>query len=172
MQVDVGNLSKAVKCDKVEFSATWQIFLLRNALFVLLNYLSRVLKCRREEVRSVICDDCLEVCIWVKLFTGFIVLKLLTLSNIRFKLVTNVCVTKRMCIRNRKSSEKNTEEETYSCSDLDRSRKLQELQAPRILRQSAHESGKGVSPTHRPPLPPMEDPWYSLMLEAESTPGL
>jgi hypothetical protein len=25
---------------------------------------------------------------------------------------------------------------------------------PQISRQSAHESGKGVSPTHRPPLPP------------------
>jgi hypothetical protein len=40
-----------------------------------------------------------------------------------------------------------------------------------ISRQSAHESGKVVSPTHRPPLPPRRYSWYSLLLEAESTPG-
>ena len=28
------------------------------------------------------------------------------------------------------------------------------------------------SPTHRPPLPPGRYPWYSFLLEAESTPGL
>jgi hypothetical protein len=33
--------------------------------------------------------------------------------------------------------------------------------------QSAHEGGKVVSPTHRPPLPPR----YSFLLEAESAPG-
>jgi hypothetical protein len=32
---------------------------------------------------------------------------------------------------------------------------FQEVQAPRISRQSAHEGGKVVSPTHRPPLPPV-----------------
>jgi hypothetical protein len=31
---------------------------------------------------------------------------------------------------------------------------LQEAEAQRICRQSAHEGGKVVSPTHRPPLPP------------------
>ena len=31
---------------------------------------------------------------------------------------------------------------------------LQEFEAPRISRQSAHEGGKVVNPTHRPPLPP------------------
>jgi hypothetical protein len=31
---------------------------------------------------------------------------------------------------------------------------LQEFVAPRVSRQSAHEGGKVVSPTHRPPLPP------------------
>jgi hypothetical protein len=36
-----------------------------------------------------------------------------------------------------------------------------------ISRQLANEGGKVVSPMHRPPLPP----WYSFMLEAESTPG-
>jgi hypothetical protein len=38
------------------------------------------------------------------------------------------------------------------------------------LRQSAHESGKVVSPTHRPSLP-QEIFMYSFLLEAESTPG-
>ena len=38
-----------------------------------------------------------------------------------------------------------------------------------ISRQSTHEGGKVVTPTHRPPLPP-EISWYSF-LEAESTPG-
>jgi hypothetical protein len=38
-----------------------------------------------------------------------------------------------------------------------------------ISRQSAHEGGKVVSPTHRPPLPPRKYSWYSFMLEAELT---
>ena len=40
-----------------------------------------------------------------------------------------------------------------------------------IPRQSAHEGGKFVIPTHRPPLPSRKYSWYSLLLEAESTPG-
>jgi hypothetical protein len=40
-----------------------------------------------------------------------------------------------------------------------------------ISRQSAHEGGKVVSPTHRPPLPPRKYSWYSFLLEAELTPG-
>jgi hypothetical protein len=40
-----------------------------------------------------------------------------------------------------------------------------------IFRQSAHEGGKVVSPTHLPRLPPRKYPWYSFVLEAESTPG-
>jgi len=40
-----------------------------------------------------------------------------------------------------------------------------------ISRQSAHECGKVVSPTHQPPLPPRKYSWYSFLLEAESTPG-
>ena len=40
-----------------------------------------------------------------------------------------------------------------------------------ISRQSVHEGGKVVSPTHRPPLPPRKYSWYSFLLEAESTPG-
>jgi hypothetical protein len=40
-----------------------------------------------------------------------------------------------------------------------------------ISRQSAHEGGNVVSPTHRPRLPPRKYSWYSFPLEAESTPG-
>jgi hypothetical protein len=36
-----------------------------------------------------------------------------------------------------------------------------------ISRQSAHEGGKVVTPTHRPPLPPRKYSWYSFLLEAE-----
>ena len=39
-----------------------------------------------------------------------------------------------------------------------------------ISRQSAHEGGKVVSPTHRPPLPPRKYSWYSFLLGAKSTP--
>ena len=39
-----------------------------------------------------------------------------------------------------------------------------------ISRQSTHEGGKVVNPTHRPPLPPRKYSWYSFLLEAKSTP--
>ena len=48
---------------------------------------------------------------------------------------------------------------------------LQAWGGSQISRQSAHEGGKAVSPTHRPPLPPRKYSWYSFLLEAESTPG-
>jgi hypothetical protein len=35
---------------------------------------------------------------------------------------------------------------------------LEEVEAPRICRHSAHEGGKIVSPTHRPPYPPGNTP--------------
>jgi hypothetical protein len=38
-------------------------------------------------------------------------------------------------------------------------------------RQSAHECGKFVSPTHRPPLLPRKNFWYSFLLEAEPSEG-
>jgi hypothetical protein len=43
-----------------------------------------------------------------------------------------------------------------------------------ISRQSAHEGGKVVSPTHSPPLPlpPRKYFWYLFLLETEWTPGL
>jgi len=41
----------------------------------------------------------------------------------------------------------------------------------KISRQSAHEGGKVVKHTHRPPLPARKYSWYPFILEAESTPG-
>ena len=37
-----------------------------------------------------------------------------------------------------------------------------------ISRKSAHEGGKVVSPTHRPPLPRRKYSWYSFLLEAKA----
>jgi len=34
-----------------------------------------------------------------------------------------------------------------------------------------HESGKVVSPAHRPPLPSSRYPWHSFLLEVELAPG-
>ena len=48
--------------------------------------------------------------------------------------------------------------------------RVQEIEAPRTCKQSTNESGKLVSSTHRPPLPIAEDPWYSFLLQVESTP--
>jgi hypothetical protein len=48
---------------------------------------------------------------------------------------------------------------------------LQEVEAPRISRQSAHEGGKVISPMHQPPLPSRRYPWYLFLLEVESTLG-
>jgi len=39
-----------------------------------------------------------------------------------------------------------------------------------ISRQSSHEGGEVVSPKHLPHLSPRKYPWYSFLLEAESTP--
>jgi hypothetical protein len=40
-----------------------------------------------------------------------------------------------------------------------------------VSRYSAHEIGKVVIPTHRPPSRPRKYSWYSFLLGAESTPG-
>ena len=53
---------------------------------------------------------------------------------------------------------------------LDRSVWLQEVEASRISRQSAHEGGN-VSPTHRPPSTPRRYLWHSFLLVAESPPS-
>ena len=68
--------------------------------------------------------------------------------------------------------------EHTSCHKVKQShyRPGQSLRVPRVLhsqisRQSAHEGGKLVSLTHRPPLPFRKYTWYLFLLEAESTPG-
>jgi len=48
---------------------------------------------------------------------------------------------------------------------------LQELEVPRISRQSAQEGGMVVSPTYRAAFAPRRHPWYSFLSEAESTAG-
>jgi len=60
---------------------------------------------------------------------------------------------------------------TYPITGLDRTLGLEEFEVPRISRQSVHESGKFVSPMHRPPLPHTRNPRYSCLLEAEWTSG-
>ena len=40
---------------------------------------------------------------------------------------------------------------------LNRPLELKEVEAPRISRQSAHEGGKAISPTHWPLLPPRDN---------------
>jgi hypothetical protein len=52
---------------------------------------------------------------------------------------------------------------------LHRACSFQEVEAPRISRQSAHECGKVVRPTHGPPLRPRRYPWYSFLSAAGST---
>jgi hypothetical protein len=59
---------------------------------------------------------------------------------------------------------------SFPITGLDRPLGFQEVGAPRISRQSAHEGGKVVSPTHRPSLPPGRI-LDTHLLEAESTPG-
>ena len=54
---------------------------------------------------------------------------------------------------------------------LDRPLGFEEVEAPTISRQSAHEYGKVVNPRHRPPLSPIRYPWYSFLSETELTPG-
>ena len=78
----------------------------------------------------------------------------------------------------------NTAENNYnitSCISVVVHRLLKEipLQAVRvpggcsfqISRQSAHENGKFVSLTQRPPLHPRKYSWYSFLSEADSIPG-
>ena len=57
------------------------------------------------------------------------------------------------------------------CLKKDKAIPLQAWTGPEGSRQSAHEGGKVVSPTHRSPLPPRKYFWYSSLLEAELTLG-
>jgi hypothetical protein len=52
----------------------------------------------------------------------------------------------------------NSKTETNAITRLGRPFGLQEVEAPKISRRSAHEGGKDVSPTHRQPLPPRHIP--------------
>ena len=45
-----------------------------------------------------------------------------------------------------------------------------ELRLSEFCRESAHVGGKIFNPTHRPSLTPKKYPWYSFLLEADSTP--
>jgi len=58
-----------------------------------------------------------------------------------------------------------------SNSGLGRPLGLQEVEVPRISRQSAYEVGKVVSPMHWPPLPPRIYPWYAFLFQAQLTKG-
>jgi len=60
---------------------------------------------------------------------------------------------------------------SHPCTGLDSPLELQEVQVPRISRQSAHEGGKVVSAMHWLHSPLRRYPWYLFLLEAESTPG-
>ena len=56
---------------------------------------------------------------------------------------------------------------TYPCTGIDRPRGLQEVEDFQL----SHERDKVVSLSHWPPVPPWGDPWYSFLLDDESTPG-
>jgi hypothetical protein len=49
---------------------------------------------------------------------------------------------------------------SYPYAELDRLRGFEEVEAPRISRQSVHEDGKVVSPKHRPPVQLRRYSWY------------
>jgi len=45
------------------------------------------------------------------------------------------------------------------------------VRGSQISKQSSHDVGEDVSPTHWPPLSPRKYSWYSFPLEDESNPG-
>jgi len=66
---------------------------------------------------------------------------------------------------------KGSDMKSYPSTGLDRPLKLQEIEAPRISRQSAQNVVKVVTPMHQPSLPSKRQPWYSFVSEAELIPG-
>jgi hypothetical protein len=56
------------------------------------------------------------------------------------------------------------------CTDLDIFRELQEIEAPKIFRKSAHEGGNVVSPTQTG-FSPTKMPAIYFSQEDETTPG-
>jgi hypothetical protein len=78
-----------------------------------------------------------------------------------FKLQKKLNQERVFCLLNDKS---------YHITGLNRPLGLQENEATRISKLPAHEDGKIVSPSHRPPLPPRSN-FCSLLLESESNPG-
>ena len=69
-----------------------------------------------------------------------------------------------------KKLERMVKKAKLSCTGLERPRVLQEIEAPRIIRQSGHKSGNVVSLRHRPPLLTGKDFCYQFLSEAESNP--
>lgn len=59
----------------------------------------------------------------------------------------------------------------FSCTGLERSVGTHEVGASRISGHSAYESGKVVSPSHRPSLPARRYLWCLFLLQIESTLG-
>jgi len=60
---------------------------------------------------------------------------------------------------------------SYPTAGLDTPLGLQELEAPKPTRQSAHEGGKGWQLYAPAAFTPRKYSWYSFLLEAELTPG-
>ena len=58
-----------------------------------------------------------------------------------------------------------------SITGLDRPLRLQEVEDPTVSRHSAHEGGKVISPTYRPPLSPGEIPGTHFCQRLSSTSG-
>jgi len=63
-----------------------------------------------------------------------------------------------------------TKMKSSPCADLDIPIGLQESETPRISRQSAHDGGKVVSPTHLSPLRTGIYYWNTFQLNAQSNP--
>ena len=134
------------------------------------------------------CVDCAKVCVRVKNVNYYFVHK--RFMNRSFITTTNECSNLVIAWKTRyrflskagvsscpplpdcfESHPDSKTIKSYPITGLDRPLGLQEVEAPRICRQSEHEGGKFVSSTYRPPEPRRRHSWCSFLLEAESTPG-